>query len=145
MRVNLCSVYFLISLHFQNTRRKETERKYLPILTDDNGIVFLPGFPLREGIESVGEEKKVRNWLVGCMRNLDSILASIILLEQADVKPKDLVAGKNRNIKLFIEAWDNLVERDAVLTGFRTKMEELTKKTAWRTVFKKAFDFLIDS
>ncbi len=104
-----------------------------------NEMIILSEF-MRGKIEAAGDNRKLHNWLVGCMRNLDSILSSIILLEQAAVKPEDLNPGKDRNIKLFIEAWNILLERDPVIMCFRTKMREMTTKAAWKDVFKKALN-----
>ena len=69
-------------------------------------------------MDAAGEDLKLRNWLVGCMRNLDSILSAIILLEQAAVNPEDLNPGKDRNLSLFVEAWKMLIEKDPTIAGF---------------------------
>ena len=57
---------------------------------------------IRGKLDAAGEDSKLRNWLVGCMRNLDSILSAIILLEQASVHPEDLDPGKDRNLGILI-------------------------------------------
>lgn len=102
-------------------------------------MIILSEF-MRGKLDSAGEDEKLRNWLVGCMRNIDSMLSAIILLEQAEVTPKDLNPGKDRNLALFVEAWENLIEKDSIITGFRTRMGELSEKAAWKIVFKKAFN-----
>lgn len=107
-----------------------------------NEMIILSEF-MRGKLEAAGEDNKLRNWLVGCMRNLDSVLSSIILLEQAEVLPEHIDAKGDRNLELFLEAWLNLVDRDPTITGFRTKMREMTSKEAWKLVFKKTMN--IDS
>ena len=104
-----------------------------------NEMIILSEF-MRGKLEAATEDVKLRNWLIGCMRNLDSILSAIILLEQANVKPEDLKSGNDRNLKLFLEAWKVLIDRDPVIIGFRTKMQEMTTKAAWKAVFKKSLN-----
>lgn len=104
-----------------------------------NEMIILSEF-MREKMEASEEGSKERNWLVGCLRNLDSILSAIIMLEQADVRPEDLNSGQDRNLKIFIEAWKMLIEKDSIITGFRTRMQEMTTKEAWRLVFKKSMN-----
>ena len=103
-----------------------------------NEMIILSEF-MRNKLEENQNDKNVHNWLVGCMRNLDSILSAIILLEQADVKPQELRCENDRNLKLFLEAWNTLIEKDTVIKGFRTKMNEMTIKSSWRDAFNKAF------
>ena len=105
-------------------------------------MILLSEF-MRGKIEAVGEDAKLKNWLIGCMRNLDSMLSAIILLEQADVLPEDMMPEGDRNIQLFVEAWSFLVEKDPTIIGFRNKMKSMTSKAAWKIVFKKALN--IDS
>lgn len=104
-----------------------------------NEMIILSEF-IRGKLEEIGENTKQRNWMVGCMRNLDSMLSSIILLEQANVRPDDINIDGNRNLQLFIEAWRNLIERDPAITNFRTKMRDMTSKEAWKSVFKTALN-----
>ena len=35
------------------------ERAYLPILCDDEGIVWIPGFPPRDGLKPVSDERSI--------------------------------------------------------------------------------------
>lgn len=107
-----------------------------------NEMIILSEF-MRGKLEASEEGSKERNWLVGCMRNLDSVLSAIILFEQADLRPEDMNLGKDRNFNIFLEAWKVLIEKDPAITGFRTKMGEMTSKEAWKLVFKKAMN--IDS
>ena len=91
------------------------------------------------------EEKKAengsenRNWLTGCMRNIDSILSSVILLEQADVKADDLEPNGDRNLELLQEAWESLLEKDPVMADYKNRMDRMSVKEAWKPVFEKAF------
>ena len=102
-------------------------------------MILLSEF-VRGELEEAGEDKKQKNWLIGCMRNLDSMLSAIILLEQAEVKPEDLNPGENRNMALFVEAWSMLEKKDPAIAAFRMKMKELSEKSAWKSVFRKAFN-----
>ena len=86
------------------------------------------------------DEKK---WLTGCMRNLDSMLSAIILLEQADVTPDTFISRTERNQILFVEAWNYLIERDSELVRFRSRMKKLRSRENWKLIFKKVFN--IDS
>lgn len=104
-----------------------------------NEMIILSEF-MRGKLEASEENSKERNWLVGCMRNLDSVLSAIILLEQAEVCPEDLNPGKDRNLKIFVEAWKTLIEKDPTITSFRTTMREMTTKEAWGRVFKKSMN-----
>lgn len=105
-------------------------------------MIFLSEF-MRKKLDAAVNNKKKQSWLVGCMRNLDSMLSSILLLEQARVKPEDLNPDGDRNLELFTEAWKALSEEDQAILQFRRKMETLTSKEAWKPIFQKAF--LLDS
>jgi hypothetical protein len=107
-----------------------------------NMMIILSEF-MRGKLDDSDEGSKERNWLVGCMRNLDSVLSSIILLEQAEVRPENFNPGKDRNLKIFLEAWEILIEKDPAIKVFRTRMGEMTSKDAWKLVFKKSLN--IDS
>ena len=102
-------------------------------------MIILSEF-MRGKLEEAGENKKIRNWLVGCLRNLDSILSAIIMLEQAEVKPEDLNPGRDRNFNLFVEAWKNLIDKDPIIMQFRTRMNGMDSKDAWKPVFRKVFN-----
>lgn len=102
-------------------------------------MIILSEF-MRGKIEKAGKDAKQTNWLTGCMRNLDSMLSAIILLEQANVKPEDIELGDNRNLELFVEAWKYLLSKDSSIHMFRNKMDSLRTKNAWSLIFKKAFD-----
>ena len=104
-----------------------------------NEMIILSEF-VRRKLDEAGENTKQRNWMVGCMRNIDSMLSSIILLEQANVRPDDINISGNRNLQLFVEAWKNLTEKDPAITNFRAKMRDMTSKEAWKRVFKTALN-----
>lgn len=105
-------------------------------------MLYLSEF-VRGKMEEAGSDSKLRNWLLGCMRNLDSMLSAIILLEQAAVTPDQLNAGTDRNIKFFLDAWRFLEKKDATLVGFRKRMNEMTTRQAWEDIFQQVFQ--IDS
>ncbi len=94
---------------------------------------------VRQRIAEAGEDKKQLNWLTGCMRNLGSLLSAVILLEQADVKPEDIMADGDRNIELFVEAWKYLARRDPYIKSFRKNMNLRYTKDIWDPILKLAF------
>lgn len=94
---------------------------------------------MREKLEKAEKGSENRNWLTGCMRNIDSILSSVILLEQADVKADDLEPNGDRNLELLQEAWELLLEKDPVMADYKNRMDRMSVKEAWKPVFEKAF------
>ena len=85
-----------------------------------NEMIILSEF-MRGKLEASEEGSKERNWLVGCMRNLDSVLSAIILFEQADLRPEDMNSGKDRNFNIFLEAWEVLIEKDPAIRALELK------------------------
>ena len=69
------------------------------------------------------EDEAEKKWLTGCRRNLSSILSAIIMLEEADVTPDDLVP-KDKNLEFFIELWNVLIKRDPEIKDFRKKIAD---------------------
>ena len=106
--------------------------------TKFNQMIILSEF-MRKKIADAGEDKAALNWLTGCIRNLDSILSSINLLEQAFILPEHLGAKVDRNQKLLIEAWEYLLERDKVIPNYRKRIAQMTTKEAWEPVLNQAF------
>lgn len=106
--------------------------------TKFNEIIVLSEY-IRKKIELASSDKKEVNWLTGCMRNLSSMHSSIILLEQAEVTPDDLEVKGDRNLELFVGAWKYLKEHDPEIDKFQAKMNSLTTKERWDSVFKLAF------
>jgi len=104
-----------------------------------NAMIVLSEY-VRLKYEATKEGSKERNWLTGCLRNLDSMLSSIILLEQACVKPEDFNTKDDRNLELLVGAWKNLIEKNPSINRFRNKMASMTNKEAWRNVFKIALN-----
>ncbi len=85
------------------------------------------------------KDKKELNWLTGCLRNMDSMLSSITLLEEAEIRPDQLDAGDDRNLKLLIEAWKYLIDKDSAYNEFRETMTKMSSKEEWEKVFSTAF------
>lgn len=102
-------------------------------------MIILSEF-MREKLAKTEKGSKTRNWLIGCMRNLDSILSSIYLLEQADVDISDIEPKGDRNLELLQEAWEVLLEKDPIMANFKSRMDVMNVKGAWKPVFKEAFD-----
>ena len=84
-------------------------------------------------------DKKTTNWLIGCMRNLGSILSAIILLEQAEVRPEQIASDGERNLELMLDAWRYLIEKDPAIRQFRKNLTVLNTKGRWDPILKKAF------
>lgn len=94
---------------------------------------------IRQEIEKAGENKKKINWLIGCKRNIDSILSSIIMLEQADIRPEDIDTGSDRNIEFLVGAWKYLIDRDSLITSYRESMSKSFSKSDWNPILRTAF------
>lgn len=94
---------------------------------------------IRNKMEEAGEDKRMQNWLTGCMRNLSSMLSAIILLEQADVRPEQLKFSKDRNVRLFVEAWNYLSERDEEVLSYRKRLASLNTRQAWEPILDALF------
>ena len=101
-------------------------------------MILLSEF-MRKKMNSAKDNKQEFNWLTGCMRNLSSLLSAITLLEQTAIAPDQLEADGDRNIVLMIEAWKYLEEKDPVIGEFREKMQSMTTKEAWQSVFDEVF------
>lgn len=94
---------------------------------------------IRQKIETAGDDKKQINWLIGCKRNIDSILSAIIMLEQADVRPEDIDAASDRNIEFLLDAWNYLIERDTLIPLYRENMAKEYSKADWNPILRTAF------
>ncbi len=94
---------------------------------------------IRGRMNAVSGDKKQTNWLTGCMRNIGALLSSIVLLEQAGIKPDDIKAEGDRNIELMLEAWEYLIERDPALKAFRNNMSKTYTKAMWEPILRTAF------
>lgn len=103
-----------------------------------NEMILLSEFVRGKLSEAAGDKKKT-NWLIGCMRNLGSILSAIILLEQAEVRPEQITAGGERNLELMLEAWKYLIDRDPAIQTFRKNLNRPNTKALWETILRKAF------
>lgn len=103
-----------------------------------NEMIILSEFIRRE-MTLAGENRRTLNWLLGCMRNLGSLLSTITLLELAEVKPEDISVGDDRNLKLMVDAWRYLAERDPEINQFRMNMSATYSKQIWDPVLRTAF------
>lgn len=101
----------------------------------------------RQTIAKNAEDKRIRNWLSACKKNISSILSAIILLEECGIRPEELEFTADRTLNLFIEAWNYLAENDVSYPGtnsmtvkvFRETMENLETDNAWNAVFNKIY------
>lgn len=94
---------------------------------------------LRQKLSDATDDKKRVNWLIGCMRNLSSILSSIIMLEQAGVHPEDICSYGERNLDLMLEGWKYLIDRDPAIQAFRKKLSRSNTKMLWEPILREAF------
>ena len=86
-----------------------------------NEMIILSEY-IRQRISAAGQDKRVINWLIGCMRNIGSLLSSIVLMEQAGIRPEDITTDSERNLELMLDAWKYLAERDSAIKAFRGNM-----------------------
>ncbi len=103
-----------------------------------NAVILLSEF-IRKKMEECKDIQEEYNWLLGCLRNLDSILATVVLLEEACVSPEDISADNDRNLSLLLEAWYMLRDREPSIGKFHEKMCRLTTKSAWEPILQSAF------
>ena len=75
-------------------------------------------------------------WYQGCCKNIDQLLSSIILLEEAEVNPKDLAFSDEKNIHILMKAWEYLRECNPILSYKQERMVELTRREAWGRIFE---------
>ena len=75
-------------------------------------------------------------WYQGCCKNIDQLLSSIILLEEAEVNPKDLAFSDEKNIHILMKAWEYLRECNPILSYKQERMVELTWREAWGRIFE---------
>ncbi len=101
-------------------------------------MIILSEF-MREKLAQTKEKTPEHNWLVGCTRNLDSILSSIVLLEQASVFPDDFDSTDDRNLSLFIEAWKYLIDKEPSINRFRDNMKQMSSSKSWEGVFERVW------
>ncbi|SEG29365.1 hypothetical protein SAMN04487934_11415 [Eubacterium ruminantium] len=66
-------------------------------------------------------DKYEREWLFGCKKNINVAINNIIKLEEAQVKPADIV-DDDRDIRIFKEMWNTLIESDNTISDFRKKL-----------------------
>lgn len=94
---------------------------------------------VRGQIHKFGDDLEFRHWLVGCRRNLNMLLSSIILLEEAGINPEDIKVDENRNIELLLSAWRFLKRNDPAINNFHERMRQLENRDAWNPVMNKLF------
>lgn len=104
-----------------------------------NEMVLLSEY-IRKRYDGAENNPKEWNWLKGCLRNLGDILASIHLLEQAQMTPEDMGINGDRNLELLSGAWRYLRENDPVLERFHARMMELKDRKAWDKVLNLSFE-----
>lgn len=103
-----------------------------------NEMILLSEYVRKKLTDASGDNKKV-NWLTGCMRNLGFILSSIIMLEQAEVRPEDIETGGERNLELLQGAWKYLIKRDPSIRAFRQRIGSVKTKEQWAPILRTAF------
>lgn len=114
----------------------------VPHWTDDetkfHETIVLSQF-IRGLIHRQGDDPNIRHWLVGCRRNLNMLLSSIILLEEAGITPEDIRSNGDRNIELLLAAWRFLMQNDPAINNFHNRMKELENRNAWNPIMNKLF------
>lgn len=101
-------------------------------------LTVLSAFLRRKAAES-RDDQPTANWLLGCQRNVTLLHSAITLLEQAQLKPDDLVTNGERNLELLAEAWKDLIERDGSIRRSHQRFSLLTTRAMWEPVLNRAF------
>lgn len=94
---------------------------------------------LRECIDNE-DDQQVKDWLSGCKKNTNSILSSIILLEEANVSPSEMAFSKDKNVDLLIKAWNYLAEKEFSIKDFRDKINTFDKPEVCKKVLSELFN-----
>lgn len=94
---------------------------------------------MREKIASA-KDKAERDWLFGCKKNLYAAISNIIRLEEANVRPEDIV-DTDRDILLFIEMWKLLEHGNDSIKEFRIQREKLKRTEYFDEEVNKIFKF----
>ena len=101
-------------------------------------IILLSEY-IRKKMKDASSDKRQINWLTGCMRNIGSLMASITLLEQANIKPEDIRIEDDRNLDLMVNAWRYLAEKDPTIAHFRSVMSKEYTKEMLDPILQSAF------
>ena len=83
---------------------------------------------------SAAKDDAERRWLVGCRRNIASILSAIIMLEEANITYTDLQFSNDRSVSLLLEAWEYLYSADPSIQDFHNNLAKLNSKEAWESL-----------
>lgn len=94
---------------------------------------------MREKIASA-KDKAERDWLFGCKKNLYAAISNIIRLEEANVRPEDIV-DTDRDMLLFIEMWKLLEHGNDSIKEFRIQREKLKRTEYFDEEVNKIFKF----
>ena len=101
-------------------------------------LTILSAF-LRRKLAENQNNQQTANWLLGCQRNIKLLHSAIMLLEQAQLKPDDLVTNGERNLELLVEAWEDLSMRDGSIRRSHERFAPLTTRAMWEPVLNRAF------
>lgn len=93
---------------------------------------------LRVKINEARDEYE-KEWLYGCKKNIHVAINSIIKLEEARVRPEDIV-DDDRDIKLFKGMWNALVTSDDSIKEFRERCKKFENPEYFISEAEKAFN-----
>lgn len=114
----------------------------IPNWTDDETkfreFIVLSQF-MRRQISKWGDQPDIRHWLVGCRRNLSTLLSSIIMLEETGIAPDEICPDGNRNIELLLAAWNFLIKNDPTVNRFHERMKQLEMRDSWNPIWNRLF------
>ena len=90
--------------------------------------------------EKIGKtsDKHEKEWLYGCKKNLNVAITNIIKLEEAFVKPEDIIED-DKDIKLFKEMWEYLKYNDDSILNFRKRREKLKNPDVFSSIAEETF------
>ena len=94
---------------------------------------------LRDKISSA-KDKSERDWIFGCKKNLYFAINNVIRLEEARVRPEDIL-NTDRDMLLFVEMWKRLESTDDSIHNFRNRMVELQDPEVFNDAVNKIFRF----
>ena len=94
---------------------------------------------IRDRISSA-KDKAERDWLFGCKKNLYFAINNIIRLEEARVRPEDILIT-DRDMRMFVEMWKKLENADASIHNFRKQLIELQNVDVFNDAVNKIFKF----
>ena len=84
------------------------------------------------------KDKYEKEWLYGCKKNINVAISNIIRFEEAFVKPED-ITDIDKDMVLFKEMWQEVLEKDGSIADFRGRREELKDENIFTEAVENVF------